>query len=472
MAAAEHTLSLILQLSYGDYRSGASRGLAGKTLGIIGFGQIGREVARRAMAFDMRVIINQPRLTPELALEHAANVDLPKLLAEADFVTLHVPFKPGSSALLSADEFGLMKESAYLINISHTGLVDEDALIDALDARKISGGALATFEPQVKDSQIHPGPEVRHHPLIIEAQHITEFRELDEREAAVDLAHQIVGSFHKVSPSESLSLEIIPVDKIKPHEQIDEKRVARLMDRLESDGRLVNPPVVASWENKYIVLDGATRFTALKRLGYRYLIVQTVSLERGDFELHTWYHVISGSLPSPALYSKLEAEAKIKLKPLSDDEASTAFQRAGSVCYFIDRDNKITLISVDSESTTAGALEQVVEIYTEWGSVERTLLTDVDRLKAQFPKMIAVVIFPQFSPETVFMRATKGELLPAGLTRFVIPGRILRLNADLKRLKAPEDVSAKRAWLNGIVEEKLAKSRHRYYSEPVVLLDE
>jgi len=86
--------------------------------------------------------------------------------------------------------------------------------------------------------------------------------------------------------------------------------------------------------------------------------------------------------------------------------------------------------------------------------------------------MTAVAIFPQFQPEMVFEAASQGTLLPAGLTRFVIPGRILRLNADLGRLKSEEPIQAKRTWFNSFLEDKLARSRLRFYQEPVILLDE
>jgi hypothetical protein len=114
----------------------------------------------------------------------------------------------------------------------------------------------------------------------------------------------------------------------------------------------------------------------------------------------------------------------------------------------------------------------LVARYTAWGQVERTLLTSLSRLVAQFPRLSGVAIYPQFKPETVFTVARRGDLLPAGLTRFVIPGRILRLNADLERLRADEPLAAKRAWFNRFLQEKMARSRLRYYEEPVLLLDE
>jgi hypothetical protein len=86
--------------------------------------------------------------------------------------------------------------------------------------------------------------------------------------------------------------------------------------------------------------------------------------------------------------------------------------------------------------------------------------------------MVAIAVFPQFEPSDVFNTASAGHFLPAGLTRFVIPGRILRLNADLERLRRNETLAEKRAWFNQFLEQKLARSRLRYYQEPVILLDE
>lgn len=77
------------------------------------------------------------------------------------------------------------------------------------------------------------------------------------------------------------------------HEHIDMKRVARLMERLEGDGQLVNPPVTTYWKGRYVILDGATRSSALQKLHYPHAIVQVVDKDTAGFQLHTWYHAIS-----------------------------------------------------------------------------------------------------------------------------------------------------------------------------------
>lgn len=479
VAIAEHTLTLMLILSQRQNDAGVqypARGLAGKTLGIIGFGRIGRQVAQRALAFDMRVLVNQPRLTPELALAAGvAACDLVELLQEADFVTLHVPFKAETETLIGARELALMKPTAFLINTAHTELVDDDALLAALNDERLAGAALATFAPRVEGGETRPSRPLRQHPRVIEAAHVTAFIGDRVQEASVAVARQIARVLQSKQPSETLSLEVAPIEQVLPHEQIDDKRVARLMSRLEEDGRLVNPPITSYWRGHYIILDGATRYTALKRLGYPYVIVQVVDPARHNFTLHTWYHAISSSQPVEEMFDLLAAIEGLELAPYPAEQVQTALRERreqDALCYFLQRDGRATLALVRPGADRLAVMNELVNAYTKWGRVERTLLTDLGRLMGQFPEMVAVAVFPQFKVETVFDTASRGDLLPAGLTRFVIPGRILRLYADLGRLKADEPLAAKRAWLNQFLEEKLARSRLRYYQEPVVLLDE
>ncbi len=159
LAVAEHTLALMLALARrlpsADWSLKAGRwekkafmgtGLAGKTLGIVGFGRIGREVAVRARAFAMKILVNQRRFTPELGLaEGVTAVDLLDLLREADFVSLHLPYTPETAGMIGAAELALMKPTAYLINTARGGLIDEDALLEALDNGRLAGAALDVF---------------------------------------------------------------------------------------------------------------------------------------------------------------------------------------------------------------------------------------------------------------------------------------------------------------------------------------
>jgi glyoxylate reductase len=127
----------------------------GKTLGVIGFGRIGRRVARRALGFQMKVLYhNRTRAALEVERElHAEFADLDRLLHESDFVTLHVPLSAETRHLISSAAFEKMKRTAYLINTARGPVVDEAALARALEEKKIAGAALDVYENEPK---VHP----------------------------------------------------------------------------------------------------------------------------------------------------------------------------------------------------------------------------------------------------------------------------------------------------------------------------
>jgi len=124
----------------------------GKTLGVVGFGRIGRRVARRALGFQMRVLYyNRSRAEAEVERElHAEYADMDRLLRESDFVSLHVPLNAETRHLMSTSSFEKMKRTAYLINTARGPVVDEAALVRALEEKKIAGAALDVYENEPK----------------------------------------------------------------------------------------------------------------------------------------------------------------------------------------------------------------------------------------------------------------------------------------------------------------------------------
>ena len=471
---AEHTIGRLLSIA--DQFSDGS--LAGKTLGIIGFGLVGRQVAQRAAAFDLRILVNQPRLTPELVLDSGVIVaDFVDLLQQSDFISLHVPFTEETEAIIGEKELAQMKSSAFLINMGHTDLVDEGALFHALDTGKLAGAAISALPPLIENPPAVANALRRHDRIIVEP-HVSSVLAFQQRDSSLQITRQIVAALSRRRTSEALDLEIVPIDQIVPHEHIDMKRVSKLVERLEEDGRLVNPPITTYWKDRYVILDGATRYSALRQLKYPYGIVQVVDKDQAGFQLHTWYHAISAEhhlgkeATFDALIDVLRTVPGLHLSPINPDEAQGALLKPNSLCYFIEREGRMLLAESLTGATKLAVMNGIVDTYNAWGAVERTLLTDIDRLLAQFPYLVAVAVYPQFQPEDVFDAAAEGNFLPAGLTRFVIPGRILRLNADLARLKRDEPLVDKRAWFNEFLASKMSRSRFRAYQEPVVLLDE
>ncbi len=165
MAATEHTFALMLslvrripmaveQMRNQQWRRSELVGheLFQKTLGIVGFGRIGKEIARRALAFDMSVMVFDPYVTEEKA--QSLNVqlaDLDTLLTDSDLVTLHVPLSDATRGLIGKERLGKMKSTAYLINCARGGIVDDDDLVDALRDGTIAGAGLDVYVTEPPD---------------------------------------------------------------------------------------------------------------------------------------------------------------------------------------------------------------------------------------------------------------------------------------------------------------------------------
>lgn len=127
--------------------------IEGKTVGIIGLGHIGSIVAKYCNIFDMNVIAYDPRLSPEDDAKYGAKImpDMDSVLKKADFVTLHTPQTEETIHMMSTEQFEKMKSSAYFINCSRGPIVDEKALIEALENQTIAGAALDVFETEPTD---------------------------------------------------------------------------------------------------------------------------------------------------------------------------------------------------------------------------------------------------------------------------------------------------------------------------------
>lgn len=121
--------------------------LGGKTLGLIGFGRIAREVAKRAKALGMKIIYTDI-FGPFEGLEEFNFMTLDELISKADFITLHIPAAPDNKPVIGADQIAKMKNGVFIVNCARGGVVDENALLDALDSGKIAGAALDVYEQE------------------------------------------------------------------------------------------------------------------------------------------------------------------------------------------------------------------------------------------------------------------------------------------------------------------------------------
>jgi D-3-phosphoglycerate dehydrogenase len=203
ISAAEHTLGLLLALTreipqaHGVLKGGrwerssfAGLELADKTLGLIGFGRIGQQVARRARGFEMRVRAVDPYVAPErfreLGVERAETLD--DLLADADFVSLHATLTPETRGLLGRDQFAQMKDGVRIVNVARGELVDEAALIEALESGKAAGAALDVFSEEP-----YSGPLLQL-PNVVVTPHLAASTQEAQDRAGVIIAEQVAAA--------------------------------------------------------------------------------------------------------------------------------------------------------------------------------------------------------------------------------------------------------------------------------------
>jgi glyoxylate reductase len=177
----------------------------GKTLGIVGFGRIGRAMARRAAGFQMKIIYSDAVRAPEnvekeLKAEHR---DFNTLLAEADFVSVHVPLLPETRGLFDAPKFYRMKPTAFLINTSRGSVVDEAALVHSLESGKIAGAGMDVYE---NEPFIHPGLK---RPNVVLAPHIASASLETRTKMACMAAENVTALFKGQRPPNMLNPEVL-----------------------------------------------------------------------------------------------------------------------------------------------------------------------------------------------------------------------------------------------------------------------
>jgi len=235
ISAAEHTVSMMLALSRNIPQANASlkRGewdrkkfmgteVYGKTLGIIGLGRIGREVARRARGLKMRVVAYDPFISKEKAEGMGVRLlSLEELLPQVDFLSIHTPLTSQTRGLIGEREISLMKRGVRIINCARGGIIQEDALYQALKAGKIKGAALDVFEK----GKPFDSPLLKLDSVII-TPHLGASTEEAQKRVAMDIATQVIDFLKYGRVRNAVNFPVIPSqiqEKITPYLSLAER---------------------------------------------------------------------------------------------------------------------------------------------------------------------------------------------------------------------------------------------------------
>jgi D-3-phosphoglycerate dehydrogenase len=201
ISTAEHTFSMILVLSRniaqanssmkkGEWKRSKFMGveLYNKVLGIIGFGRIGSEVAKRALSFGMRVLTYDPFLSKQVAENIGVEIaELKKILTESDYITVHTPLTDETKHMISDKEFGAMKKGVRIINCARGGIIDELALVRALKEQKVAAAAMDVFESE----PLSPDSELLKFDTVITTPHLGASTEEAQINVAIEVAQVV-----------------------------------------------------------------------------------------------------------------------------------------------------------------------------------------------------------------------------------------------------------------------------------------
>lgn len=280
-------------------------------------------------------------------------------------------------------------------------------------------------------------------------------------------------TYHQRQP-EMPDLRVVPVDELLLHEQHDAQRSEPLVQRLRADGVLKNPPIVAriGSEQRYVVLDGANRVTAARKMGIAHMAVQVVDYEDPELILDTWHHLINGL--SCAHFKRLiETVPGVTLEPADLMQARAQLARREILAFVQYPQGEVcTLHALGDLHQRIQCLNEIVDLYKVPGRIFRANTDHLPSLLPFYDHITALVVFPRFAPAEIIDLARVGARLPAGITRHLIPRRALRINLPLTVLGNGSSLAEKNTWLLDWMKQKVASKTVRYYQESTFLFDE
>ena len=271
-------------------------------------------------------------------------------------------------------------------------------------------------------------------------------------------------------------LRIVPSDSLQPHEHTDPARIKPLMAALEREGMLRNPPIVlplGGEGGRYLVLDGANRTTALREMKIPFALVQVVHFGSETLKLHTWNRALLGvdpgqvfeSLSASLEVSPLPRERQARLEAMSQGERLAYLSFLDGTAWGLGKERERLMTRVDK-------LHKLLDEVGRLGRSERSSEIEAEILIPVYPDLAALLSFPAFTVEEVIDAASTDLCLPAGLTRFIISPRALRVNYPLKDLASRGTLAQKQVMLDRWVQVCMQERRVRFYAESTFLFDE
>jgi len=274
------------------------------------------------------------------------------------------------------------------------------------------------------------------------------------------------------------TLRLVPPDRVLFHEHPEEARTARLVERLRSEKRLRNPPIVAPLDaTRYVLLDGANRVSAFRDLGYPQVPVQVVDYADPAIQLKGWHHLLvdSGALDLRSTYAAIPG---VRCERVEQAALGALLEHRQAYAALVDASGASwglfpsTAAAVTLHAWVA-VLEAVVAAYEGRSKLERIKWADFADLPPAIQRVAhQLCLFPVFTKPELMRLVSEGVMIPTGITRHLVRGRALGLNLDLEFLTRLTTDAEREAHFRAFVDRLEFEGRIRLYEESVFILDE
>ena len=271
-------------------------------------------------------------------------------------------------------------------------------------------------------------------------------------------------------------LAILPLHSLVIHEHHDDSRTGPLMARLESSETFTNPVIVSPLHDhtaRYMVLDGANRTTATRRLGFDHILAQVVEQDELGVETKTWNHVV-WDIPVETFWENIEAVEGLGFLECTAEQANdTVLNKQGLAgVHLADGRVFVALAPAINRVARNSFLNQLVDTYKRAGRMDRTPHRTIEPLKKLYPSLSGLVFMPKLRVRHLSYLVSQGHFLPAGVTRFTVSPRALRVNFPMDILRSGMRLEEKNDELDRFIKDRIENKRIRYYAEATVIYDE
>jgi len=269
---------------------------------------------------------------------------------------------------------------------------------------------------------------------------------------------------------EKFELRLLASSEILLHEECEDNRYGRLVERFNEEKVLYNPLIVGRVENSYMLIDGANRFQALREIGCKAILAQIVDYNSPDVSLRSWYHYVN-ELTTP------ELETNLKSNNIEYDkwDGKLPLEKLNHIGVISSNGRMMKIIFAEELPEMLKALSRFNRFYeSEYTYARIDSDTDISsgNVSELSPEEGVLIVYPDFKKDDIVKISQLSQKLPAGISRHLIPNRVLHIKILIEALRSDENLDKRNEELQKHIQYKIDTKKVRLYREPLLIFDE